>query len=79
MEKLPITPTIGRMVLFVPNPGKMETFGDHFPIPAIVTAVFKNDAVNLHAFRNDHGTVFKKGIEYNEGKAIGTWHWPPQV
>lgn len=75
----PITPGVGRIVLFVPNPSRMETYKDRFPIPAIITAVHKNDTVNLQAFRNDHGSVFKKCVDYSEAKEMDTWHWPPRV
>lgn len=79
-----MTPTIGRIVYYVPmnldegekGPYKQPRRGVR---AAIVTNVEEGSRVSLTVFTPDGQPYARTGVEYSQEPLTGTWHWPPRV
>lgn len=81
-------PTVGRIVHYVMSSEHPRASGEIRP--AVIVRRWSDDpegAVQLQVFTdggNDgnecaSGVVWKTSVRHDEGKAPGTWHWPPRV
>lgn len=82
-----MTPTIGRIVHYTfPQNEPAPNHGD--TVPAIITAVFSDDCVNLRIFADQEPakpsvqewrtSVIRKGAD-NWPYGQDCWEWPPRV
>lgn len=69
-------PTIGRVVHYVSAGHSLGTYSSTCRA-AIVTDV-KNDVEISCAVFSGKGMYFYETLQFDEGKAGGSWHWPEQ-
>lgn len=73
----PITPTVGRVVLF-DSPVQSDTGASGGPVPALITRIWSNDCVNLQVMRDAVGPVAVTSVLYSEEpNGSRRWHWMP--
>lgn len=80
-----MTPTIGRIVIY--NTNEMDraaiaaTHGNTMSkLPAIVTAAWSEDVVNLKVIGDGHIDLWKTSVHIKDEVNIeGTWEWPQIV
>lgn len=76
------TPTVGRIVLYVPQKDSPEANNQAEVVPAIVVKPWGKEAgaaVNLKVFTDGHADTWRTSIPYSEAKEPNTWHWPPRA
>jgi hypothetical protein len=69
----PITPTVGRVVLF-------RQIGEADQVPALITRVWSNSCVNLQVLPDAAPGYFETSVAYWDGEYAGsarTWCWMP--
>lgn len=77
-----LQPTVGSLVHYVLPDG--ISVGEHRP--AIVVKIWTPTCVQLQVFTDSSndgreyasGIVWKTSVVYDEGKQMGTWHWPEE-
>lgn len=73
-------PTVGRIVHYIPEWAGAGGASVN-PLPAIITAVYDNDTVELGVFGRNYRPVTAVHAEpkgdVTQGDP-GTWHWPPR-
>ncbi len=84
MPKSPQKPSIGRIVMYVPEPGSYESYNSATLVPAIVLrpveeTCYDNDEVNLKVFVDGPETTWHTAVPYDPDKSPRSWHWPERV
>lgn len=85
MSKTEQKPSVGRIVMFVPNEDDQETRHNQAEIlPAVVVRTwedtsYENDEVNLKVLTDGPADTWRTSVPYNSEKKPGTWHWPERV
>jgi hypothetical protein len=73
-------PTIGTIVRYMPNSDQPnERFKD--PLPAIITGIdhWMESRMSLTVFCRFGPPVALQNVPFDQGSAVGTWHWPPEA
>jgi hypothetical protein len=81
MAKSSVKPTVGRVVMFVPEPLSKEAYNFAGVVPAIIVrtwenTTYENDEVNLKIFCDGPETTWKTSVPYDPDKKPHSWHWP---
>ena len=72
-------PSVGRIVHF-DSPDKYQRGLSNDPVPAIITAVWDADRVDLTIFRNMMDPLQLANVQFSEDPTAGMrWFWPPRV
>jgi len=84
MNKSPIIPSIGRVVIYVPVENSVETSNYAKEVPAIVVRTWENTSyenteVNLRVLTDGPEVTWQTSVPYSETNEPGTWHWPVKV
>lgn len=80
MTANPITPTVGRVVLFRSKDPQMT--GGATEVPALVTRVWSDTCVNLQVMRDGHGAtpIGVTSVTYDDSDTMTSsycWRWMP--
>ena len=84
MGKSPQKPSVGLIVMYVPEVNHVEANNGAKVVPAIITRTlsnekFENDEINLKVFSDGPVDTWRKHIPYSEDKTPCSWHWPERV
>lgn len=76
--------TVGRTVLFVPNPGQGYGGNKTSPLPATIVNAWEDSpqyqedgVVNLKVHTDALEDAWETSVHYSETGEPRTWHWPP--
>lgn len=75
----PITPTVGRIVLFR-SQRHLDMGNGALEVPAIVTRVWGPNCVNLQVFRDAEPPAPVTSVMYDDGEQLSVhagWRWMP--
>lgn len=82
----PVTPTVGRIVLYTSPKADHNPHKGFQPYPAVVTHVWTPTSINVHV-QNDPDfplpteSLMVSRVDFADkpGETLRTWSWPPRV
>lgn len=82
--KSPQKPSIGRIVVYVPEEISVESSNGAKEVPAIIARTwedtgYQNDECNLRVLCDGREVTWQTSVPYSEGGEPRTWHWPAKV
>ena len=72
-------PTVGRIVHWVSSGHSLGVSATTSTCRAAIVTEVKNDTTISCAVFTTKGTLFYTDINYDEGKAGASWHWPEMI
>jgi hypothetical protein len=86
MPTSPQVPTIGRVVIYTPDPSDaLLVMNSDSELPAIIVRTGTTDeektksVVNLQVLANAEHNQWRVDVPYDENGKLGTWKWPARV